>query len=158
MGKKILILSAGVLIVCLGLLFFPFSTPPEGSAAKYAIVDNAIDQSLTGQVGDPRKGRALAMGRKKGNCLACHEMPIPEADDHGRIGPALYDVASRLSAGEIRLRIVDPKQVNPHTIMPAFHKTEGLHRVLEKFQGKTILTAREVEDVVAYLGTLKQPH
>lgn len=109
---------------------------------------------LTDKPGDPVNGRLIAS--TKGLCLACHVLPIPEQADHGELGPPLSDVASRLQAAEIRMRIVDPKMVFADTIMPSFHKTEGLFRVDKKWEGKTILSAQEVEDVVAYLTTLKE--
>jgi sulfur-oxidizing protein SoxX len=83
-------------------------------------------------------------------------MPTPEQPYHGEVGPELNGVAGRLSEGEIRLRIVNPKYANPGTIMPAFYRNDGLHRVAKKWQGKTMLTAEEVEDVVAYMMTLKE--
>ncbi len=125
------------------------------TVAKYQITDFAIEASLTGQPGDPKQGRNITIHRKKGNCLACHRMPIPEMMDHGSTGTDLKGVGSRLSEGQIRLRIIDPKQLNPITMMPAFHRTEGLHRVMKKFVDKPILSAQEVEHVVAYLKTLK---
>ncbi len=123
----------------------------------YTIVDEqAIPQSLTGKPGDPDKGRKVFINRKLGNCLACHQVSaLADEPYHGNVGPSLDGVASRLSEGEMRLRIVDPKVVNPDTIMPAFFRSTGLHDVLKKFQGKTILTAEQVEDVVAFLKTLK---
>lgn len=136
------------------------AVPATGNAdelVNFRVVDgNSIPESLTGKAGDPEKGRATAIHRKKGNCLACHAMPVPEQPYHGEVGPELNGVASRLTEGEIRLRIVNPKYANPDTIMPAFYRTEGLHRVAKKFQGKPMLTADEVEDIVAYLMTLKE--
>jgi sulfur-oxidizing protein SoxX len=130
---------------------------PAGELVKFAVVDgHSIPKSLTGKPGDPVKGRAVVINRKQGNCLACHDMPIPEQPYHGKIGPDLTGVGSRLTEGELRLRIVNPKYANPHTIMPAFYRTEGLYRVAKKFQGKPMLTAEQVEDVVAYLKTLKE--
>lgn len=124
---------------------------------KFSIVDgNSIPDSLTGKAGDPVKGREVAIHRQKGNCLACHTLPVPEQPYHGEVGPDLNGVSGRLSEGEIRLRIVNPKYSNPNTIMPAFYRTEGLHMVAEKFEGKPMLSAEEVEDVVAYLMTLKE--
>ena len=114
-----------------------------------------IDRSLTGQVGDPVNGRKVAIDRKLGNCLACHVLPIPEQAFHGEVGPDLSGVGGNLSRGEIRLRIVNPKVVNPDTIMPAFYRNDGFERVLKNFQGKTMLSAQQVEDVVAYMMTLK---
>ena len=123
---------------------------------KFEVKDGeSIVKSLTGKKGDAKKGRETAIHRKKGNCLACHVLPIPEQPFHGKIGPDLNGVASRYTAGEIRLRIVDPKIINEDTIMPAFYKKDGLHRVLKKFVGKTLVSAQDVEDMVAYLMTLK---
>ncbi|MCW9032774.1 MAG: sulfur oxidation c-type cytochrome SoxX [Rhodospirillales bacterium] len=123
---------------------------------KYEIKDgNSIPKSLTGKPGDAKKGREAAIHRKKGNCLACHTLPIPEQSFHGDVGPDLKGVADRYSEGEIRLRLVNSKVVNEDTIMPAFYKTDGLNRVMKKFKGKTILSAQDVEDIVAYLMTLK---
>jgi sulfur-oxidizing protein SoxX len=123
---------------------------------SFEVVDGeSIPQSLTGSPGDAAKGRETAINRKKGNCLACHVMPIPEQPFHGLLGPDLTGVADRFTEGELRLRVVDPKVVNEDTIMPAFYKNAGLHRVLKKFKDKSILSAEDVEDIVAYLLTLK---
>ena len=122
--------------------------------AQYSIVDETIPASLTGKTGDAANGRKIAIHRKKGNCLACHVMPIPEQQFHGNTGPDLAGVADRMDEATLRMRLVDPKVINAGTMMPSFYKT-GQHRVLKKFQGKTILSAQEVEDVVAYLMTLK---
>ena len=107
---------------------------------------------LTDQAGDPANGRKLAA--TKGLCLSCHAMPIPEQADHGDVGPDLAGVAERLQPAELRMRIVDPKVINPDTPMPSFYKKD-LNRVAKDWVGQTILSAQEVEDVVAYLGTLK---
>ena len=117
--------------------------------------DSSIPASLTGKKGDPVNGRKVVIHRKKGNCLACHVMPIEEQPYHGQVGPNLIGVASRYEEGEIRLLIVNAKKINEDTIMPAFYKNEGFNRIRKKFRGKTILSAQEVEDVVAYLMTLK---
>ncbi len=115
----------------------------------------SINESLTGAPGDPKAGRDVAIDRKGGNCLACHSMPIPEQSFHGRIAPALDGVGGRLSEGQLRLRVVNSKAINPITVMPAFYRIDGLHRVMEEFDGKPILNAQQVEDLVAYLTTLK---
>ncbi len=141
-------------LACVGLLAASGLATAQG-VAPYTVNGRAIAKPLTDQPGDPVKGRELAIHRQKGNCLACHTMPIPEQPDHGLIGPALIGIANRLSAGEMRLRIVDPKVVTPQTIMPSFHKVDGLHRVNKKFQGQPMLSAQEVEDIIAYLQTLK---
>ncbi|MEM7042566.1 MAG: sulfur oxidation c-type cytochrome SoxX [Pseudomonadota bacterium] len=123
----------------------------------YEVVDEAsIPVSLTGAAGDADKGRDAFINRKLGNCLGCHAVTELEAEPfHGEVGPPLDGVAEIYDEGELRLRVVNPKLVNPDTIMPGFYVAEGLHRVAEKFQGQTILSAEQVEDIVAYLMTLK---
>jgi sulfur-oxidizing protein SoxX len=126
----------------------------SANAAEYTVVDNTIPASLTGKAGDPVAGKELAVQRKKGNCLACHVMPIPEEQFHGEVGPDLSNVGSNYTEAELRMRLVDPKVLNPDTIMPAFLKP-GTHDVLKKFKGKTIIKAQDIEDIIAYLMTLK---
>ncbi len=124
---------------------------------SYKIVDgSSIPQSLTGKPGDSARGRKVAINRRKGNCLGCHKMPIPEEQFHGEVGPDLAGVGSRYQEGELRLQVVNSKVINPDTIMPAFYRNSGFHRVMKKFQGKTIISAQDVEDVVAYMMTLKE--
>jgi len=118
--------------------------------------DFAIASPLCGLEGDPARGRALAADSHGGNCLACHQMPIDEEPFHGTIGPPLQGVGERYSAAQIRLRIVDEQQINPMTIMPGFYRDPAhANRIAGEFWGKTFLTAQQVEDLVAYLVTLK---
>jgi sulfur-oxidizing protein SoxX len=116
----------------------------------------AIEKPLCGLSGDSERGRALAADSHAGNCLACHQMPIPEESFHGTVGPPLDAVGARYTAAQIRLRIVDEQRVNPFTIMPGFYRDPTMaNRVADEFWGKTFLTAQQVEDLVAYLVTLK---
>ena len=121
----------------------------------FTVVSDAIARSLTGARGDPQRGREVAVKRELGNCLLCHRMPIPEERFQGNIGPDLSGVAGRLSEGQIRLRIVDESRLNPQTIMPPYYRVEGLHRVMTAYRGQPVLTAEQVEDVVALLLTLR---
>jgi sulfur-oxidizing protein SoxX len=122
----------------------------------YTIKDYAIDKPLTGKPGDAAQGRKWATTSGQGNCVICHRLPIPEvAFRIGNVGPDLSQVGARLSPAEIRMRIVNPKVVNPDTIMPAYYRIDGLNRVQKKFAGKSMLTAEQVEDLVAYLSSLK---
>ena len=122
----------------------------------YTIVDGiAIKNSLTGKKGDPAAGRKVAAITNKGNCLACHELPIPEEQFHGKVGPNLTGVANRMTEGQIRMRVVNPKRTNPATIMPSFYKVDGLANVRKGFEGKPMLSGEEIEDLVAYLSSLK---
>jgi sulfur-oxidizing protein SoxX len=128
----------------------------EVAPGDIRIVDGAIEMPLTSEPGDAVRGKAAFIGRKAGNCLACHVVTelLDEQQFHGEIGPPLDGVADVYSAAELRAQIVNSKDANPMTIMPAFYRTSGLNRVPEKFSG-TILTAQQVEDIIAYLGTLK---
>ena len=127
------------------------------SSTVFAAVagNDEIPASLTGSKGDPARGRAIVVDRQVGLCLLCHSGPFPEQRFMGDLAPDLSGVGARLSAAQIRLRIVDPGKLNPATIMPAYFKTDGLQRVAPAFRGKTILTAQQIEDVVAFLATLK---
>ncbi|WP_404383460.1 sulfur oxidation c-type cytochrome SoxX [Caenispirillum salinarum] len=123
----------------------------------YKVVDDwTIPESLTGQPGDPVNGKVVAVDRKLGNCLSCHKMPVPEEQFHGETGPSLWGVGNRYEPEHLRLRLVDSKVINPETMMPAFYRVEGLHMVKDSFEGEPILTAQQVEDVVAYLVTLTE--
>jgi len=123
--------------------------------ASTAAADDAIPSSLTGAAGDPARGRKVVLDRHVALCLLCHRGPFPEERFQGDLGPGLAGVGARLSAGQIRLRIVDPGRVNPQTIMPAYFRTQGLQRVAPAYRGKPVLTAEQIEDVVAFLATLK---
>ena len=125
------------------------------AALAVTVVGDAIPASLTGAPGDPARGRAVVVDRQVGLCLLCHSGPFPEQRFQGDLGPDLGGAGARLSAGQIRLRIVDPARANPATLMPAYFKTEGLERVAPAFRGKTVLSAQQIEDVVAFLVTLK---
>ncbi len=115
----------------------------------------AIPQSLTGAKGDPARGRAIVANRQVGLCLLCHSGPFPEERFQGDLAPDLKGAGARWSEGQLRLRIVDSGRINPASIMPAYHRSEGLVRVAPAWRGKTILSAEQIEDVVAYLMTLK---
>jgi sulfur-oxidizing protein SoxX len=132
-------LAAGLLALCLGPAF---------------AVDD-LPASLTGGKGDPARGRAIVANRQVGLCLLCHSGPFPEERFQGDLAPDLSRVGARLSEGQMRERVVDPSRANPDTIMPAYYRTDGLTRVASSFRGKTILSAEQIEDVVAYLVTLR---
>ncbi len=125
------------------------------AAAAQQVVGDAIPASLTGQLGDAARGRAIVANRSVGLCLLCHSGPIAEERFQGDLAPSLAGAGSRWSVGQLRLRIADGARLNADTIMPPYYRTTGLHRVARNFDGKTILSAAQVEDVVAYLATLK---
>lgn len=116
----------------------------------------SITKPLAGLKGNPVRGRKIASSTDDGNCLACHQLPIAEESFHGTVGPDLTQVGARLSEAEIRLRVVDEKLINPMTIMPGYYRhPDKLNQVSKEFAGKTFLTAQQIEDVVAYLVSLK---
>jgi sulfur-oxidizing protein SoxX len=120
----------------------------------YQVVGEAIPRSLTDAAGDPARGRAIVIKRET-TCLLCHSGPFPEERFQGNLAPDLKGTGARWSEGELRLRIVDAARLNPATIMPSYYRLDGLVRVAPNFRGKPILTAEQVEDVVAYLKTLR---
>ena len=122
--------------------------------AGNVLSNDAIPTSLTGASGNPVRGRALVANRQAGLCLLCHSGPFPEERFQGDLAPDLRR-AALLSEGQIRQRIVDPRLANPDSIMPAYFDTGGLTRVAPTFKGKTILAAEQIEDIVAYLVSLK---
>lgn len=142
----------------LACLLFTATLPAGEPYVAWKQEGYAIPRPLAGLEGDAVRGRALVIDRSRGNCLACHRMPIPEEEFHGTVGPPLHGVALRLSEGELRLRVVDEKQLNPLTIMPGYYRDPRyFNRVAEAWVGRTVLTPQEVEDVVAYLMTLREP-
>jgi sulfur-oxidizing protein SoxX len=118
-------------------------------------VEDGIPEPLTGERGDPVRGRALVVNRQVGLCLLCHSGPFPEQRFQGTIGPDLSGAGARWTEAQLRLRIVDSSRVNPATIMPAYYRIERLTRVAAAFQGKPVLPAEAIEDVVAFLTTLR---
>ncbi len=121
----------------------------------YDIIDDAIPASLTGTAGDATRGRALVVDRSS-TCILCHSGPFPEQNFQGDVAPSLAGTGSRWSAGQIRLRLVDASHLNAATIMPSYYRIDGLSRVGRAWQGKPILTAEQIEDIVAYLVTLRE--
>ena len=122
------------------------------SAVELTVVGDAIPQALAAP-GDAARGRALIVARDPANCVLCHA--VPDVRFAGDLGPSLAGVGRRLSEGQLRLRVADNLRVNPASAMPSYYRTDGLDRVAPAYAGKPILTAQEVEDVVAYLGSLR---
>jgi L-cysteine S-thiosulfotransferase len=123
--------------------------------AGCSVAQDSLPDSLTGEKGDPARGRAIVVNRQVGMCLLCHSGPFPEDALQGNLAPDLRRVGARWSEAQLRLRIVDPMRLNPSTIMPAYGRTEGLWRVAPSFRGQPLLTPQQIEDVVAFLTTLR---
>jgi len=128
----------------------------QSGLSPYTVVGDAIAEPLTTATGDAARGRAIVANRSVGLCLLCHSAPIAEERFQGELAPSLAGAGARWSVAQLRLRMVDGPRLNPDTIMPPYYRTTGLQRVAKSFEGKPILTAQQVEDVVAYLATLKE--
>ena len=131
------------------------SAPRAEPLRSCEVIGDTIPRPLTGAPGDPQRGRQVVASRELGNCLLCHRMPLPEERFQGDLGPDLAGVARRLSAAQIRLRVVDESRLNAATIMPPYYRVEGLRRVLAAYRDRPVLTAEQVEDVVALLSTFR---
>ena len=118
--------------------------------------EEAMPRSLTGAKGDPARGRAIVANRQVGLCLLCHSGPFPEERFQGNLAPDLRGAGARWSEAQLRLRIVDSSRINPATIMPAYYRTDGLTRVAPAWRDKPVLSAAQIEDVVAFLLTLRE--
>ena len=153
--------SARALVVVLALGIAPAAAAQAPEPAlpprPVTVVGDAIPTPLVGAPGDPARGRAIVADRTRGLCLLCHAGPFPEERFQGNLAPDLTGVGARLSAGQLRLRLVDGRRLDPGTIMPAYYSLDGLTRVGASWQGRTILAAAEIEDVVAFLATLRAP-
>jgi sulfur-oxidizing protein SoxX len=142
-----------------GLSFAAACALPRATDAQvlhhYVVVGDAIPASLTGAPGDPVRGRALTVDRSSA-CILCHSGPFPEQKFQGDLAPNLAGAGSRWSEGQLRLRLVDASRLNPATIMPSFYRVDGLDRVGAAWRDKPILSAEQIEDIVAYLITLRE--
>jgi sulfur-oxidizing protein SoxX len=122
--------------------------------ASYAVVGDGIPESLTGTPGDAARGRALVLERAS-TCILCHSGPFPETKFQGDLAPSLAGAGSRSTTSQLRLRLVDASRLNPATIMPSYYRIDGLDRVSSNWRDKPILSAEQIEDIVAYLATLR---
>lgn len=152
------ILGRGLLGVCAAASFSIAAIAAEIGPKEVKFSDDGVMESLTGGPGDAAKGREVFSNRKLGNCLACHvNADQKEHSFHGEVGPPLDGVADRYTPEQLRAIVINSKQaLTDTTIMPGFYSLDLGVRVLDKFQEKTILSAQQVEDVVAYLATLKE--
>ena len=143
------------MIAAAALLASLLGVAHAGENVRFDVVGDAIPRPLAAEPGDAARGRSVVVNRDMGACTLCHAVPGESLS--GNIAPALAGVGARLSAGQLRLRVADSTRVNPGTPMPAYYRTEGLTQVAAAYRGKTILSAQQVEDVVAYLSTLREP-
>lgn len=142
-------------IAACAVTFFSGAAAANEALKSFAVVGDAIPDSLTGNQGNPERGRAIVVNRQVGLCLLCHTGPFSEQKFQGTLAPDLTSIGSRASEGQLRLRIVDASRINPQTIMPPYYRITDLYRVAPAFRGKPLLDAEQIEDVVAYLATLR---
>ena len=119
------------------------------------VVGDGLPEPLTPTPGDPARGRSVVASRQQGLCLLCHQAPLPEVREQGNLASNLAGAGSRWTAAQLRFRVADARRLDPEGLMPSLHRTEGLSRVGAAWVGKPVLDAQQVEDVVAYLQTLK---
>ena len=139
---------------CFGAVAFSSSATAQ-DIAGFTVLGDGIDVPLAGLKGDAARGQKLAFDPERGNCTICHPVPGGDPRGQGTIGPSLAGVGGRLTLAQLRLRVVDGTRINPATIMPPYHRVDGLNRVGTAWRGKPVLAAQEVEDVVMFLATLK---
>jgi sulfur-oxidizing protein SoxX len=139
----------------LALMMLALNSTAAEELRPYTINGDSISESLTGTAGDPVRGRALVLERTS-TCILCHSGPFPEEKFQGDLAPNLAGSGSRWAVGQLRLRLVDASRLNPATIMPSYYRVDGLERVATAWRGKPILTAEQIEDIVAYLATLRE--
>ena len=131
----------------------PFASSAE-ELQSYTVVGDGIPDSLTASPGDAARGRALVLDRVS-TCILCHSGPFPETRFQGDLAPSLAGAGSRWTMSQLRLRLVDASRLNPDTIMPSYYRVDDLVRVGKNWQGKPILSAEQIEDIVAYLVSLR---
>jgi sulfur-oxidizing protein SoxX len=127
----------------------------SGNLTRFRVIADGIPEAIGGARGSAERGRELILGREAANCVLCHAVPEPGVRFSGNVGPPLGGVARTFSVAQLRLRIVDNMRVNPTTIMPSYYRIEGYNQVAGAYRGKPILDAEQIEDIVAYLATLR---
>jgi L-cysteine S-thiosulfotransferase len=156
MSKILKKISAVLLMPLFSFAVIKTSLAQGAGIIDFRIENDSIPLSLNGLTGDASRGRSIVINRQKGLCLLCHSGPFPEEKFQGNLAPSLSGTGARLTLDQIRLRVVNNQFVNKNSIMPAYYHTENLTLVARNFRDKTILTAQEIEDVVAFVATLKE--
>lgn len=147
--------AVGLLLIASASLAQAPSALAQAPLAIRQVAD-AVPEPLTRQPGDPTAGRAIVASRQLGLCLLCHSGPFPEEPQQGNLAPSLAGAGARWSAGQLRLRLIDARLLNPDSIMPPYYNPTGLQRVGSAWQDKPLLQAQQIEDVVAFLSSLRE--
>jgi sulfur-oxidizing protein SoxX len=141
--------------LALGCRTVAAADPPATALVTFAVIGDAILDPLTTAPADAARGRNLIVAREAANCVLCHAVPDAAVRFSGDVGPSLAGVGARFTVPQLRLRVADNMRVHPATIMPSYYRIDGLSNVAAVYRGKPILSARDVEDVVAYLAALR---
>lgn len=145
--KRIAVLSSAfVLIMCAN---------EEDLLKNHMIEGDAIPERLNDQVGEITRGKQVFSERGQGHCVLCHKVAVLDVPFQGNIGPDLSQIGRHLSEGQLRLRIADASRIYPGTVMPSYYRSGGFNQIEEAYEGQSILTAGQIEDLVAYLASLK---
>jgi L-cysteine S-thiosulfotransferase len=150
-------LRTAVVGIGLGGVVLSFLCPAVAgqSLERFDVAGDAIAAPLGNLTGNADRGRAIVLDRTSGNCLICHKVPVASEPFQGELGPDLGGIGARRTTGQIRLRLVDQSRLDPQTLMPPLYRVDNLTRVAEQFRDKPVLDAQQIEDVVAWLSTLK---
>lgn len=141
-------------ISILNLIFLSFYVNACSNQVSIPLSDS-LNTPLTSLAGDPLSGKNIFIKRDKGHCVLCHTIAGLKVEFQGNIGPPLSNVGARLTEGQIRLRLIDYERVKPGTLMPSYYRTDALNQVEQKYIGETLLSEQDIEDLTAYLKTLK---
>ena len=144
---RVMVMASAALAAC--------SAEAPGLITQQQITGDAIEAALTLDPGDATRGRLVFEARDRGHCVLCHAVAGLEAEFQGNVGPDLSTVGDRLSAGQLRLRIVDYQIIRPGAVMPSYFRNHNLHQVGSEYEGTTILSAQDIEDLVVYLSERK---
>lgn len=144
-----------LLLLVVGVLVAGCDQESDALVQTSDVVGDSLPQPLTATAADPNRGADVFVDRESGHCALCHQVAGLDAPFQGNVGPALSGIGDRLTPGQIRLRIVDYQIIQPGTLMPSYYRIHGLNRVSSAHEGQPALGAQDVEDLVAYLMTLK---
>jgi L-cysteine S-thiosulfotransferase len=150
-----IVIAASVVIFTMTAAAQPAAPAIDARSGAFRVAADGIPEAIDGAKGDAERGRTLIVAREAANCVLCHAVSDPGVRFSGNLGPPLDGIARKLSVAQLRLRVVDDLRVNPATVMPSYYRVDGLDRVASAYRGKPILDASQVEDIVAYLATLK---
>jgi len=155
MALRLIAVLAGAAAAVAESVSATLSGSEPGNLAKFRVIADGIPEAIGGATGNAERGRALILGRESANCVLCHAVPEPSVRFSGNLGPPLGGVARTFSVAQLRLRVVDSMRVNPTTIMPSYYRIDGFDQVAGAYRAKPILDAEQIEDIVAYLATLR---